>query len=102
MQPAGGNGSLSYAAAPTSLVDAGDRKIAMRSVGTGKPFILANRFRGTLDTWDPAFIDALAKYYRVITFDYSGLGASTSLPPQRITSMANDAYDLARALKLKR
>lgn len=72
----------------------------MRSVGTGTPFILVNRFRGTLDTWDPAFIDALAKHYRVITFDYSGLGASTGLPPQRITSMANDAYDLARAMKI--
>ena len=29
-------------------------------------------FRGNLDSWDPALIDALAAGRRVITFDYAG------------------------------
>jgi hypothetical protein len=32
------------------------QKLAYRSIGTGLPNILLNRFRGALDTWDPAFL----------------------------------------------
>ena len=32
--------------------------------------------RGTLDTWDPLFLDELAKSNRVITVDYPGVGYS--------------------------
>ena len=43
--------------AKTNFVQIGDRKIAYRSIGKGLPIIMINRFRGTLDTWDPAFLD---------------------------------------------
>jgi pimeloyl-ACP methyl ester carboxylesterase len=46
--------------AATLFVEAGGRKLAYRSVGKGKPIVLAHRFRGVLDLWDPALIDALA------------------------------------------
>ena len=46
--------------AKTTFVEASDRKIAYRSIGKGLPIIMANRFRGTLDTWDPAFLNSLA------------------------------------------
>ena len=51
----------------------GGKKIAYRSIGTGPPIILVNRFRGNLDSWDPAFLDAVASTYNVITIDYSGI-----------------------------
>ena len=47
-------------AAPTQWVESRGRRLAFRSVGTGTPLVLCTRFRGNLDTWDPAFLDALA------------------------------------------
>src|ERR1051325_6794930 len=44
--------------------------------GTGVPLVLLQRFRGNLDNWDPALIDALAPNRRVITFDNTGAGGS--------------------------
>ena len=65
-------------AAHTQYVDVNGRRLAYRSIGTGKPLVLCTRFRGNMDLWDPLFLDSLAATgFRVITFDYSGLGLST-------------------------
>lgn len=85
--------------AKTNFVQIGDRKIAYRSIGKGLPIIMINRFRGTLDTWDPAFLDALASGFNVITIDYSGTGLSTGACAADILSMAKDVKDVADALK---
>lgn len=85
----------------TQFAESGERKIAYRSIGSGTPIILANRFRGDLDQWDPAFLDALAKDFNVITFDYSGLGSSTGEQATDVIEMANDVKDLAAVLNLK-
>jgi pimeloyl-ACP methyl ester carboxylesterase len=84
----------------TSFADLGDRKIAYRSYGKGTPIIFVNRFRGTLDTWDPLFIKMMMKRFNVITFDYSGIGASTGNMSSEIVLVAQDIKDLADALKL--
>ncbi|MCW5802851.1 MAG: alpha/beta hydrolase [Deltaproteobacteria bacterium] len=86
---------------PTQFVDVGGRRLAYRSVGEGKPLVLCHRFRGVLDLWDPAFLDALAaRGFRVITFDYSGLGQSTGEPTYKAVALAKDAKDLVDALGL--
>ncbi len=88
--------------APNQFVETNGRKLAYRSIGAGKPILLCTRFRGTLDLWDPAFLDSLAKNgFRVITFDYSGLGQSTGDRTYNPLSMARDAHDLMEALDLK-
>lgn len=89
-------------AAPTQFVDVEGRKIAYRSIGAGTPPILCNRLRGVLDVWDPAFLDALAGSFRVVTFDYSGLGQSTGRATYERRALAKDAKDLADALNLER
>jgi hypothetical protein len=38
------------------------------------PLVLLQHFRGNLDNWDPALIDALAADRRVVTFDNAGVG----------------------------
>jgi hypothetical protein len=38
------------------------------------PILLAQRFRGTMDDWDPLFIAGLASTRRVIRFDNAGVG----------------------------
>jgi pimeloyl-ACP methyl ester carboxylesterase len=50
-------------------------------------------FRGNLDNWDPALIDALARGRRVITFDNRGVAASSGTTPSTIAQMALDAID---------
>ena len=86
----------------TEFADVPGRKIAYRSIGQGTPIILVNRFRGTLDTWDPLFLDKLAENYRVITFDYSGIGYSTGTLPTDLKEVAQDVKDLAAFLKIEK
>lgn len=93
--------SSSYTFAPNAWVSVNDRKLAYRTVGQGPAIVLCMRFRGTMDAWDPAFIDALAaRGYQVITFDYSGLGLSTGSPNYMPGALAEDAKDLIEALQL--
>lgn len=88
--------------APTRFVDVDGRRLAYRSFGSGRPIVLCTRFRGTMDVWDPAFLDALAAQgLRVITFDYSGLGASTGERTYDPAALAKDAHDLIVALDLR-
>lgn len=95
--------STGAVAAPTQWVEARGRRLAYRSLGTGTPLVLCTRFRGTLDTWDPAFLDAVASHgFRVITFDYSGLGASTGETSYALPSLVTDALDLIDGLSLGR
>jgi pimeloyl-ACP methyl ester carboxylesterase len=99
---AAGAPKAQYMSAPTRFVEIGGRKLAYRSVGSGKPLVLFNRFRGTLDTWDPLFIDSLAAQgLRVITFDYSGLGLSTGERSYNPPSLVKDGKELITALGLK-
>jgi pimeloyl-ACP methyl ester carboxylesterase len=88
--------------APNRFVDIGGRRIAYRSIGSGKPVVLCTRFRGNLDMWDPAFLDALAGHgFQVVTFDYSGLGLSSGNKTYDVRALAKDAGDLIDALELR-
>jgi pimeloyl-ACP methyl ester carboxylesterase len=78
---------------------------AYRSLGTEAdtpPLVLLQHFRGNLDNWDPALADALAQERRVITFDNTGVGASTGQTPHTIAEMAHDAVEFLGALELTR
>lgn len=91
--------SKSAIQAPTQFTEVNGRTLAYRQIGAGIPLLLCVRFRGTLDSWDPAFLDALAASgFLVTTFDYSGLGASTGERTYNPASLATDAIDLMDAL----
>jgi pimeloyl-ACP methyl ester carboxylesterase len=45
------------------------------------PLVLLQHFRGNLDYWDPALVDALAQSRRVIAFDNAGV--ATPRAPRR-------------------
>jgi pimeloyl-ACP methyl ester carboxylesterase len=62
------------------------------------PLVLLQHFRGNLDNWDPALIDALAGGRRVITFDNRGVAGSSGRTPSTIAQMALDAIDFVDAL----
>jgi pimeloyl-ACP methyl ester carboxylesterase len=66
----------------------------------GVALVLFQHFRGNLDNWDPALIDALAPGRRVITFDSTGVGGSTGTTPDTIGQMARDAIAFLTALDI--
>ncbi|MEB6592198.1 alpha/beta hydrolase [Pseudomonas asiatica] len=93
--------SLSQAATTkTNYVQINGNRIAYRAIGSGSPIVLANRMRGTLDTWDPLFLDTLAEHHTVITFDYPGVGYSTGILPEDIEQVAGFVDDFATAIGL--
>jgi pimeloyl-ACP methyl ester carboxylesterase len=72
---------------------------AYRETGDGAvPLIVLQHFRGNLDNWDPALIDALAADRRVIAVDNTGVGASTGTTPRTVAEMAHDALAFLDAL----
>ena len=74
---------------------------AYRDAGNGgTPLVLLQHFRGNLDNWDPALIDALASTRRVVTFDNVGVGGSTGATPNAIQQMAHDATTFMAAMDL--
>ena len=77
-----------------------NKQIAYRKFGNGTPIILANRFRGTLDTWDPLFLDLLAETNTVITFDYSGIGYSEGELPLNLHLVAAEVIKIADYLNI--
>lgn len=90
-----------YVAAPTQIACGDQIDYAYREVGVGTPtLVLLQHFRGNLDNWDPALVDALARGRRVVAFDNTGVGASSGTTPNTITKMAHDAIAFIKALKL--
>jgi pimeloyl-ACP methyl ester carboxylesterase len=76
---------------------------AYRDTGGGDgaaPLVLLQHFRGNLDNWDPALIDALASTRRVVTFDNAGVGGSAGTTPDTIEQMARDAIAFLAAMEL--
>jgi pimeloyl-ACP methyl ester carboxylesterase len=82
---------IDYAYRDTSGASDGQRE-------GGVPLVLLQHFRGNLDNWDPALIDALAATRRVITFDNTGVGGSTGTTPATIEQMARDAIAFLAAM----
>jgi pimeloyl-ACP methyl ester carboxylesterase len=74
------------------------RRFGERS--SGPSLVLLQHFRGNLDNWDPALVDALARGREVILFDNVGVGGSTGATPRTVTAMAHDALRFIEALEL--
>jgi pimeloyl-ACP methyl ester carboxylesterase len=93
-----------YDDAPTVRVTAANAiDYAYRDLGEGDvPLVLLQHFRGNLDNWDPALVDALATRRRVIAFDNAGVGGTTGTTPRTVEAMAHDALAFLEALDLGR
>ncbi len=66
----------------------------------GIPLLLLQRFRGTIDDWDPAFIAAISADRRVVRFDSAGIGRSEGQVPDTIAGMAAIAAEIVAQLSL--
>lgn len=91
-----------YSQLPNKLASAANGiNYAYRDAGdSAVPLVLLQHFRGNLDNWDPALIDALASSRRVVTFDNVGVGGSTGATPSDIQQMARGAIAFITALDI--
>ena len=97
--------AIAYSPLPNKLVSAADGiDYAYRDTGgdsgAGVPLVLLQHFRGNLDNWDPALIDALAGARRVITVDYAGVGGSSGTTAHTVAQMARESIAFMEALDL--
>jgi pimeloyl-ACP methyl ester carboxylesterase len=94
--------TVTYSGSPGKLISAANGvDYAYRETGDGAvPLVLLQHFRGNLDNWDPALIDALAPDRRVITFDNAGVGGSSGTTPPTVAQMAHDAIAFLDAMGL--
>ena len=93
-----------YADASTRRVMADNAvEYAYRELGEGDmPLVLLQHFRGNLDNWDPALIEALAAERRVVTFDNVGVAATTGTTPNTVEAMAHGAIAFIEAMEVHR
>jgi pimeloyl-ACP methyl ester carboxylesterase len=93
-----------YSELPNERVSAANGiEYAYRDTGdSAPPLVLLQHFRGNLDNWDPALIDALASTRRVVTFDNAGVGGSTGATPNTVERMAGDAIAFLAAMEFSR
>ena len=96
--------AIGYVDATTQQVAAGNGiDYAYRDSGDGDvPLVLLQHFRGNLDNWDPALIDALSAERRVVTFDNVGVGATTGTTPNTIEAMSHGAIAFVEAMGFDR
>jgi pimeloyl-ACP methyl ester carboxylesterase len=87
----------------TKHLKVGDVSYAYRELRPAKladptPLVFLQRFRGTLDDWDPAFVDELAKTRHVILFSNAAVGSSTGTPAKDVDEKARNVASFARKL----
>lgn len=91
--------------ARTRFVDVGGVRYAYRRLGPAQPnnptpLVFLHRFRGTLDDWDPAFVDALASTRDVVLFSDAAVGSSTGTPATSVEEKGRNAAAFIRVLGL--
>jgi pimeloyl-ACP methyl ester carboxylesterase len=89
---------------PTQGIGVAGVSYAYRAFGpsSGTPLVFLNRFRGTMDDWDPAFLDRVARTRRVIIFDNAGVARSGGETPERMSGWVANVLAFVDALGLAR
>ncbi|KAF4629666.1 hypothetical protein G7Y89_g8479 [Cudoniella acicularis] len=89
--------------AETKFVTVNGIRLAYRQLGldTGIPLTMLMHFRGNMDFWDPALINALAKSRPIILLDNAGIGNSDGDVPTSLHGWATHVVALLDALNIK-
>jgi len=69
---------------------------------SGTPLVFLQHFRGTLDNWDPAVVNGLAKDRPVVLFDNAGIARSGGQTPDNVAQMARQGLAVIQALGLRK
>jgi len=94
--------TASNTTAPTQFLRGRNETYAYRRFGSGpgRPLLFLQHFTGTLDNWDPAVTDPLAREREVILFDSAGVGRSSGKVPVTVGGMASHALNFLDGLEL--
>ena len=86
--------------APTQFVDTAGVRFAYRSFGKsgGVPLVVNQHYLGTMDYWDPAVTDGLARGREVILFNNAGVSSSSGEVPTTLQEMGANAIAFIKAL----
>src|ERR1700736_6453007 len=86
--------------APTQFVNANGIHFAYRRFGKagGVPLVFNQHYIGTMDYWDPAVTDGLARDREVILFNNAGVSSSSGEVPTTFEQMGANAIAFSRAL----
>src|ERR1700736_6951772 len=78
---------------PTQFANGAGIRFAYRRFGKsqGVPLVFFQHFTGTMDNWDPAVTDGLARDREVILFNNAGVSSSGGETPNTIAKMARHA-----------
>ena len=77
------------------------RELRPTQLADPTPLVFLHRFRGTLDDWDPAFVDELARTRHVILFSDAAVGSSTGNAAKDVDEKARNAASFTRKLGYK-
>ena len=88
--------------APTRFIESKGIRFAYRRFGkaNGLPLVFNQHYTGTMDYWDPAVTDGLAKNREVILFNNAGVSSSSGEVPTTINEMGANAIAFIEALGL--
>jgi pimeloyl-ACP methyl ester carboxylesterase len=101
--PGAPGGPASVVSAPVRIARTTAGRVGYRVVGSGAPLVMIMGYGATMEVWDPRFVDALARHYRVVIFDNAGIGQTQALAtPLTIDEMADQTSALIDALGLGR
>ncbi|KAJ4292770.1 hypothetical protein N0V90_009433 [Kalmusia sp. IMI 367209] len=91
-----------YETAEDQYITIRNVKYAYRHFGapTGTPLFLHMHFRGTMDHWDPTFINPLASRRPILLLDNAGVGRSEGTIPTSYSCWAFVVIDFLLALKV--
>jgi pimeloyl-ACP methyl ester carboxylesterase len=94
-------GVVTVTTTPVRLVRTTAGTVAYRRMGSGPPLVLVMGYGGSMETWEPEFVNLLAHRFTVVLFDNAGIGG-TSRPTGTLTidGMAEQTSALIEALHL--
>src|ERR1700730_11984958 len=90
--------------APTQFVNANGIRFAYRRFGKagGVPIVFNQHYLGTMDYWDPAVADGLARGREVIVVNNAGVSSSSGAVPTAFEQMGTNAVAFIGALRLNK
>ncbi len=85
------------------FVELQDATIAYQTYGSGEPLLMCMGYASNMDSWGTEAIERLQQNYKVIVFDYRGMGYSTnSANSFTINTLAEDLNQMLVALKINK
>jgi pimeloyl-ACP methyl ester carboxylesterase len=90
---------------PTQFIKANGIRYSYRRFGDTNgalPLVCLPHYRGTMDSWDPAVTNTLARDREIVIFDSAGIGRSGGTTPDNVPEMTIHALAVIEALGLTR